>query len=53
MHDCFSLAKAFRDEQNKKHDDREDDNSKDCECPRDAGNAFQDANKIVSTIFEG
>ena len=53
MRECFGLAKAFRDEQNKKRDDPTDDGSKDPEHPRVAGNTFQDLSKTVNLMFGG
>jgi hypothetical protein len=48
----LGIAKAFRNEQNKKHDGRDDDGGKDREPPSDVANAFQDASKTVHTISE-
>ena len=56
MRQCYGLAKAYRDEENKRskrHDDRKEDGSKDPEHPKDTNNAFQDAAKAVETIFGG
>ena len=49
----MGLAKALLDEQNKKHDDRDDDVGKDREPPGDAGGAFQEPSKTIHTIFGG
>jgi hypothetical protein len=49
------MAKAYHDEEKKNplcHDDRKDnDDHKDAERPKDIGNAFQSANKTITTIF--
>ena len=51
---CYGMAKAFRDEQQKRQmrkDDESDDGKE--EQSKDARLAFQDANKTVATIFRG
>ena len=55
MWQCYGMAKALRDEQQKwqtRKDDESDDGEEE-ECPKDAQLAFQDANKMVATIFGG
>ena len=55
MWQCYGMAKAFRDEQQKRQmrKDDESDDGKEEERPKDARLAFQDANKTVATIFRG
>ena len=49
------MAKAFRDKEQKwqTRKDDESDDGKGEERPKDARPTFQDANKIVATIFRG
>ena len=55
MRQCYGMAKAFRDEEQKQQTrkDDESDDGKGEERPKDARPAFQDANKTVTTIFRG
>ena len=55
MRQCHGMAKAFRDEEKKwqTRKDDESDDDKEEERPKDARLAFQDANKMVTTIFGG
>ena len=50
MKDCLGLAKEFQAE---KKDDDNDDGARGRRPPGDNNNAFQDHDKVVSTIFEG
>ena len=56
MRHGYGLAKAYRDEGNKrskKHDDRKHDGHKDPKHPKDTNKDFQDEDKTVGTIFGG
>ena len=55
MRQCYGMAKAFREEQQKRQTckDDESDDGKEEERPKDARLAFQDTNKTVATIFGG
>ena len=55
MRQCYGMAKAFCDEEQKRqrHKNNESDDGKGTEHPKDAQPAFQDANKTIATIPRG
>jgi len=50
MKDCLGLTKKFK---TKKKDDDNDNGARGRRPPRDNNNAFQDHDKVVTTIFGG